>query len=54
MTFARVDGRNVISLDFNPYEIQDPSKKKMYEAAMKEIVDQREKFKSISKQAREK
>jgi len=24
MTFARVDGRNVISLQFNPYETQDP------------------------------
>ena len=24
MTFARVDGRNVISLEFNPYEIEDP------------------------------
>jgi hypothetical protein len=31
MTFARVDGRNVISLHFNPYEIEDPQKKKLYE-----------------------
>lgn len=31
MTFARVDGRNVISLHFNPYEIEDPTKKKVYE-----------------------
>ncbi len=49
MTFARVDGRNVISLDFYPFDMDDPNKKKIYEQAMKDVVDQREKFKSISK-----
>lgn len=39
MTFARVDGRNVISLQFNPYEIDDPQKKKVYEAAVKDLVE---------------
>ena len=54
MTFARVDGRNVISLQFSPYEIEDPQKKKQYEQAVKEIDEQRQKVKSISAQAREK
>jgi hypothetical protein len=45
MTFARIDGRSVISLQFNPYyDVQDDSsKQKEYEQAMKEIQDQREK-----------
>lgn len=54
MSFARVDGRNVISLQFNPYELDDNQKKKVYESAMKDIIEQREKIKAISKQAREK
>ena len=54
MSFARVDGRNVISLQFNPYELDDNNKKKVYEGAMKDIIEQRDKIKAISKQAREK
>jgi ribosomal protein S4 len=54
MSFARVDGRNVISLQFNPYELDDQQKKKVYDSAVKDLVEQREKIKSISKQAKEK
>lgn len=40
MNFARVDGRNVISLQFNPFEIDDDTKKKkIYEATMKDILE---------------
>lgn len=54
MNFTRVDGRNVISLQFNPFELDEPNKKKVYDQAMKDIIEQRDKIKSISKQAREK
>lgn len=56
MTFARIDGRNVISLPFNPYlESQDdPDNKKDYDQAMKEIQDQRERLKQVSKINRDK
>lgn len=45
MTFARIDGRNVISLQFNPYHDinDDPSKQKEFDQALKEIQDTREK-----------
>lgn len=45
MTFARIDGRNVISLQFNPYhEIEDDqSKQRELDQALKEIQDTREK-----------
>lgn len=49
MSFARVDGRNVISLQFNPYELDDTNKRKVYDQAMKDIIEQRDKIKSISK-----
>ncbi len=52
MSFARVDGRNVISLSFNPYDIKDQDdiqKKKVYDSAVKDLVEQRDKIKSISK-----
>lgn len=40
MTFARLDGRNVISLQFNPFDMkEDPHHKKVYDAAMKDILD---------------
>jgi len=40
MNFARIDGRNVISLQFNPFEAKDePEKKKVYDAAMKDILE---------------
>lgn len=55
MQFSRIDGRNVISLQFNPYEMNDdPQKKKFYNAAVKEVQEQREKIKNASKQAKEK
>ena len=43
MTFARIDGRSVISLQFNPYfdSQEDPTKKKELDQALKEIQDQR-------------
>jgi hypothetical protein len=39
MTFARIDGRSVISLQFNPYLDleEDQSKKKELDQALKEI-----------------
>jgi hypothetical protein len=41
MTFARIDGRSVISLQFNPYfdGEEDPSKKKELDYALQEIQD---------------
>ena len=44
MTFARIDGRNVISLQFNPYHDtdKDPAKQKELEQALKELMDSRE------------
>lgn len=47
MTFARIDGRSVVSLEFNPYfdKDHDESKQVEYEQAMKEIVDQRDRAK---------
>ena len=47
MTFARIDGRNVISLQFNPYhDTQDnPAKQNELEQALKELTDSREKQK---------
>ena len=38
-SFARQDGRAVISLNFNPYELDNKQKKKIYEGAVKEITD---------------
>jgi len=43
MTFARIDGRSVISLQFNPYFDVDDTKKRELDSALKEIADQREK-----------
>jgi hypothetical protein len=41
MTFARIDGRNVISLQFNPYHDtrDDPTKQKELEQALRELTD---------------
>ena len=38
-SYARQDGRNVISLNFNPYELDTKQKKKIYEGAIKEISE---------------
>ena len=47
MNFSRIDGRQVISLQFNPYFIQeDPEKKKIYDGYMREIIEQRDKIKN--------
>ena len=56
MTFARIDGRSVISLQFNPYfdASTDQTKKKEYEQALKEIADQREKQKIATKVTKDK
>jgi hypothetical protein len=40
-SFARADGRNVVSLNFNPYDLNTKHKKKIYEGATKEIAEQR-------------
>jgi hypothetical protein len=40
-SYARQDGRNVISLNFNPYELDTKQKRKIYEGAIKEISEQR-------------
>ena len=40
-SFARQDGRAVISLNFNPYELDNKQKKKIYEGAVKEIQEVR-------------
>jgi hypothetical protein len=39
--YARQDGRNVISLNFNPYELDTKQKRKIYDGAIKEVCDQR-------------
>jgi hypothetical protein len=56
MTFARIDGRSVISLPFNPYfeKNEDQQNKQEYEQAMKEIQDQRERQKQNTKANKEK
>ena len=41
-SYARQDGRSVISLNFNPYELDNTAKTKIYEGAMQEINESRE------------
>ena len=54
-SFARQDGRAVISLNFNPYELDNKQKKKIYEGAVKEIAEVRNQtVKQISVTQREK
>lgn len=47
MTYARIDGRSILSLKFNPYsDVQeDPNKKRDLDQTLKEIAEQREKAK---------
>ena len=53
MNFSRIDGRQVISLQFNPYFIQeDPEKKKIYDGYMREIIEQRDKIKNAPSDAK--
>ena len=40
-SFARQDGRAVISLNFNPYDLHNKQKKKIYDGAVSEIVEAR-------------
>ena len=55
MNFQRVDGRQVISLQFNPFFInEDSEKKKIYEGYMREIIEQRDKIKNAPKEAKNK
>lgn len=55
MNFQRIDGRQVISLQFNPYFIDsDVEKKKIYDGYMKEIVEQRDKIRNAPKEAKNK
>lgn len=54
-SFARQDGRAVISLNFNPYDLDTKQKKKIYESAVKELTDHRnQQIKQISTVQREK
>lgn len=39
--FARQDGRAVISLNFNPYDLDTKQKKKIYDGAVKELTEHR-------------
>ena len=39
--FARQDGRSVISLGFNPYDLDSRSKKKIFEGTVKDIREHR-------------
>ena len=40
MSFQRIDGRQVISLQFNPHDIgDDPEKKKIYDGYMRDILE---------------
>ena len=53
MNFQRIDGRQVISLQFNPFLINDDQeKKKIYEGYMREIIEQRDKIKNAPKEAK--
>ena len=53
MNFNRIDGRQVISLQFNPFFIkEDNEKKKIYEGYMREIIEQRDKIKNAPKEAK--
>lgn len=55
MNFQRVDGRQVISMQFNPYFIgNDIEKKKIYEGYMREILESRDKIKDAPKEAKSK
>ena len=40
-SYARQDGRAVISLNFNPYDLDTKLKKKIYEGAVKDLVEHR-------------
>ena len=53
--FARQDGRSVISLGFNPYELDSRSKKKIFEGTVKDIRDHKPaQSKNLTPAAREK
>ena len=40
-SYARQDGRAVISLNFNPYDLDTKLKKKVYEGAVKDLTEHR-------------
>ena len=40
-SYDRQDGRAVISLNFNPYDLDSKLKKKIYEGAVKDLVEHR-------------
>jgi hypothetical protein len=53
MNFNRIDGRQVISLQFNPFFMnEDPEKKKIYDGYMREIIEQRDKIRNAPKEAK--
>ena len=48
-SYARQDGRSVISLNFNPYDLNTKQKRKIYEGAVKDLTDHRKaQIKTIS------
>ena len=48
-SFARQDGRAVISLNFNPYDLDSKQKNKIYEGAVKDLNEHRnQQIKQIS------
>ena len=54
-SFARQDGRAVISLNFNPYDLDSKQKNKIYEGAVKDLNEHRnQQIKQISNIQREK
>jgi len=54
LSHARADGKSVISLHFNPYQMNNQSKQRLYDNVMKEIIEQRDKMAGVSKQSKEK
>lgn len=48
-SYARQDGRSVISLNFNPYDLNTKQKRKIYEGAVKDLAEHRKaQIKTIS------
>lgn len=45
--YQRIDGRQVISLQFNPYFLDDADQKKAYEDSVRELLENRQKVRAI-------
>ena len=54
-SYTRLDGRSVLSLPFNPYDLRDPQKEKLYQAVIHDFFDNKNvSLKALSIGAREK